>query len=156
MSTVDAKVPPGLGRRLVLVVVALTLGACAELAPLQRPPFSPVTDFSEVSTREEAVQRFGRPDQIRSSDVGPVLVYRRAVVVDVNPNRYYGEDHGIQLNQYELVLLYLDGEGRIVRRALRVLPILTHVATVDDGHIHLLPIIVVNDVAAHFCSQGDP
>jgi hypothetical protein len=39
------------------------------------------------------------------------------VVVDVNPNRYYGEDRGIQLNQYELVLLYLDGEGRIVRRA---------------------------------------
>ena len=51
-------------------------------------------------------------------DVGPVLVYRRAVVVDVNPNRYYGEDRGDRLNRYELVLLYLDGEGRIVRRAI--------------------------------------
>jgi hypothetical protein len=46
-----------------------------------------------------------------------VLVYRRAVVVDVNPNRYYGEDRGDRLNQYELVLLYVDAEGRIVRRA---------------------------------------
>jgi hypothetical protein len=104
-------------RRLLLGVLALALGACAELAPLQRPPLSPLTDFSDLNTREEAIQRFGRPDQVRGSDVGPVLVYRRAVVVDVNPNRYYGEDRGIQLNQYELVLLYLDGEGRIVRRA---------------------------------------
>jgi hypothetical protein len=103
--------------RLLLGVLALALGACAELAPLQRPPLSPLTDFSDLNTREEAIQRFGPPDQIRGSDVGPVLVYRRAVVVDVNPNRYYGEDRGIQLNQYELVLLYLDGEGRIVRRA---------------------------------------
>ena len=47
-----------------------------------------------------------------------MLVYRRAVVVDVNPNRYYGEDRGDRLNQYELVLLYLDGQGRIVRRAI--------------------------------------
>ena len=46
-----------------------------------------------------------------------MLVYRRAVVVDVNPNRYYGEDRGTRLNQYELVLLYVDAEGRIVRRA---------------------------------------
>ena len=104
-------------RGIALGAVALALGACAELAPLQRPPLSPVADFSAVNTRAEAVQRFGPPDQIRASDVGPVLVYRRAVVIDVNPNRYYGEDRGIQLNQYELVLLYLDGEGRIVRRA---------------------------------------
>jgi hypothetical protein len=97
--------------------VALALGACAELAPLQRPPLSPVTDFSDVTTREEAIRKFGPPDQIRASDVGPVLVYRRAVVIDVNPNRYYGEDRGIQANQYELVLLYLNEEGQIVRRA---------------------------------------
>ena len=41
-----------------------------------------------------------------------------SVVVDVNPNRYYGEDRGDRLNQYELVLLYLDGQGHIVRRAI--------------------------------------
>jgi hypothetical protein len=116
-SMVEAEIHPSRGRRLALVAVALALGACAELAPLQRPPLNPVADFSMVSTREEAIQHFGRPDEIRSSDVGPVLVYRRAVVIDVNPNRYYGEDRGDRLNQYELVLLYLDGEGRIVRRA---------------------------------------
>ena len=104
-------------RRFALGAIALALGACAELAPLQRPPLSPITDFTEVNTREEAIQRFGPPDQIRGSDVGPVLVYRRAVVVDVNPNRYYGEDLGDRLNQYDLILLYLDGEGRVVRRA---------------------------------------
>jgi hypothetical protein len=42
-------------------------------------------------------------------------VYRRAVVIENNPNRYYGIDRGAQLNRYERVLLYLDGEGRIVR-----------------------------------------
>jgi hypothetical protein len=104
-------------RLLVLGAVAFALGACAQLAPLQRPPLSPLTDFEEVNTREEAIQRFGPPDQIRSSDVGPVLVYRRAVVVDVNPNRYYGEDLGDRLNRYDLILLYLDGDGRVVRRA---------------------------------------
>jgi len=102
---------------LVLLAVVLTLGACAELAPLRRPPLSPAADLESVNTREEAIQRFGPPDEIRSSDVGPVLVYRRAVVIDVNPNRFYGQDEGNRLNQYELVLLYLDAEGRIVRRA---------------------------------------
>ena len=102
----------------VLVALSLGLGACAQLAPLRQPPLNPGDDLTLVNTREEAVQRFGPPQEIRSSDVGPVLVYRRAVVVDVNPNRYYGEDRGDRLNQYELVLLYLDGEGRIVRRAI--------------------------------------
>jgi len=118
MSAMSPTRAPGIRRRrLMLGTVALALGACAQLAPLQRPPLSPLTDFEEVSTREEAIQRFGPPDQIRSSDVGPVLVYRRAVVVDVNPNRFYGEDLGDRLNRYDLVLLYLDGEGRVVRRA---------------------------------------
>jgi hypothetical protein len=118
MSPTVNPAPPRRQPGLVLVAVALALVACAQLAPLQRPPLSPLTDFDEVNTREEAIQHFGPPDQIRSSDVGPVLVYRRAVVVDVNPNRYYGEDLGNRLNQYELVLLYLDGEGRIVRRGI--------------------------------------
>ena len=102
----------------VLVALSLGLGACAQLAPLRQPPLNPGDDLTLVNTRAEAVQRFGPPHEVRSSDVGPVLVYRRAVVVDVNPNRYYGEDRGDRLNQYELVLLYLDGEGRIVRRAI--------------------------------------
>ena len=64
---------------------------------------------------------FGPPHEIRSSDIGPVLVYRRAVVIDVSPNRYYGEDRedrGDRFNRYERILLYVDGEGRIVRRAI--------------------------------------
>jgi hypothetical protein len=102
----------------VLLAAALTLGACAELAPLRQPPLSPADDLSQVTTRDEAVHRFGPPHEIRSSDVGPVLVYRRAVVVDANPSRYYGEDRGTRGDQYERVLLYLDREGRIVRRAI--------------------------------------
>jgi hypothetical protein len=100
------------------LAAALTLGACAELMPLRAPPLKPADDLTAVNTREEAIQRFGPPHEIRSSDVGPVLVYRRAVVIDVNPNRYYGEDRGDRLDQYELVLLYVDAEGRIVRRAI--------------------------------------
>jgi hypothetical protein len=103
--------------RLGPLALGLTLGACAQLAPLRQPPLNPADDLTGVNTREEAVQRFGPPHEVRSSDVGPVLVYRRVVVVDVNPNRYYGEDRGDRLNQYELILLYVDGEGRIVRRA---------------------------------------
>ena len=102
---------------LALLLISLALGACAQLAPLRQPPLAPGDDLTAVSTRDEAVQRYGPPQEVRSSDVGPVLVYRRAVVVDVNPNRYYGEDRGTRLNQYELVLLYVDAEGRIVRRA---------------------------------------
>jgi hypothetical protein len=102
----------------LLAALSLSLGACAQLAPLREPPLNPGDDLTLVNTREEAVQRFGPPHEVRSSDVGPVLVYRRAVVVDVNPNRYYGEDRGDRLNRYELVLLYVDGEGRIVRRAI--------------------------------------
>lgn len=105
-------------RRFAPLALGLTLGACAELAPLRQPPLSPADDITAVNTREEAVQRFGPPHEIRSSDLGPVLVYRRAVVVDVNPSRYYGEDRGAHLDQYELVLLYVDAEGRIVRRAI--------------------------------------
>jgi hypothetical protein len=105
-------------RHLARLATGLALGACAQLAPLRQPPLGPADDLTAVSTREEAVRRFGPPQEIRSSDVGPVLVYRRAVVVDVNPNRYYGEDRGDRLNQYELILLYVDAEGRIVRRAI--------------------------------------
>src|SRR5262245_47674319 len=107
-----------LPRRRTLLTALLLLGACAQLAPLRQPPLAPGEDMSSVTTRAEAIERFGPPEEIRSSDVGPVLVYRRTVVVDVNPNRYYGEDRGDVLNQYELVLLYCDAEGRIIRRAI--------------------------------------
>jgi hypothetical protein len=104
--------------RLILLVSALALGACAELAPIREPPLSPAEDINLVETREDAIQRFGPPHEIRSSDLGPVLVYRRAVVIDMSPTRYYGLDRGDTFNQYERILFYLDGEGRIVRRAI--------------------------------------
>jgi hypothetical protein len=104
--------------RLLLLAAALALGACAELAPVREPPLDPAEDVSQVQTREEAIQRFGPPHEVRSSDVGTVLVYRRAVVIDATPNRYYGVDRGDTFNQYERILFYLDGEGRIVRRAI--------------------------------------
>ena len=104
--------------RLTLLASLLALGACAELAPLREPPLSPAEDITQVSTREEAIKRFGPPNEIRASDIGPVLVYRRAVVINVNPNQYSGPDRGDTFNQYERILFYLDGEGRIVRRAI--------------------------------------
>jgi hypothetical protein len=105
--------------RVVLVAALIVLlGGCAELMPLREPPLEPTRDHLAVTTREEAVRVFGPPHEIRSSDIGPVLVYRRAVAVDVNPNRYYGEDRGDRFDRYEKILLYVDGEGRIVRRAI--------------------------------------
>jgi hypothetical protein len=97
--------------------VGLTLGGCAELAPLREPPLDPAADIAAVGTREDAVRVFGPPQEVRASDLGPVLVYRRAVVIDANPSRYYGEDRGNRFDRYERILLYVDGQGRIVRRA---------------------------------------
>lgn len=104
--------------RLSLLVCLLVLGACAEIAPLRDPPLNPAEDINRVETREDAIRLFGPPHEIRSSDLGPVLVYRRAMVVNVNPSHYYGADRGDSFNQYERVLFYVDGEGRIVRRAI--------------------------------------
>ena len=103
-----------------VAALLLLLGGCAQLMPLRDPPLEATQDHEAVTTREEAVRVFGPPHEIRSSDIGPVLVYRRAVVIDVNPNRYYGEDRerGDRFNRYEKILLYVDGEGRIVRRAI--------------------------------------
>jgi hypothetical protein len=98
--------------------MALLLGACAELAPVREPPLNPAEDIDLVETREDAIRRFGPPHEIRASDLGPVLVYRRAVVIDVSPTHYYGADRGDSFNQYERILFYVDGEGRIVRRAI--------------------------------------
>ena len=107
-----------MARRVPGLVAALALAACAELAPVRQPPLSPAEDVNLVQTREEAIQRFGPPHEVRASGLGTVLVYRRAVVIDSTPNRYYGLDRGDTFNQYERILFYLDGEGRIVRRAI--------------------------------------
>lgn len=98
-------------------LLALGFAGCAELLPIQRPPLDPATDAEAVGTRDEAVRRFGPPDEVRASDVGLVLVYRRATVVEANPNRYYGEDGADRLDRFERVLLFVDAEGRVVRRA---------------------------------------
>ena len=95
----------------------LLLPACSVFAPIMRAPVQVSDDEVErVTTRDEAVQRFGPPDEIRASDIGAVLVYRRATTLDINPNRFYGADYQEQFRQYELLLLYLDEEGKIVRR----------------------------------------
>ncbi|HEV8310513.1 MAG TPA: hypothetical protein VGW35_22865 [Methylomirabilota bacterium] len=98
------------------VVLAAVLSACAGLAPLREPPLEPSEDPTRgVTTRAEAMARYGPPYEVLASDLGPVLVYRRRIIVDVNPNRYFGQDRGTHYDRYERVLLYLDGQGRIVR-----------------------------------------
>ena len=100
-----------------LLLAVLLLPACSVFAPIMRAPVQVSDDEVErVTTRDEAVQRFGPPDEIRASDIGAVLVYRRATTVDINPNRFYGADYQEQFRQYELLLLYLDEDGKIVRR----------------------------------------
>ena len=100
-----------------LLLAVFLLPACSVFAPIVRAPVQISDDELErVTTRDEAVQRFGPPVEIRESDVGPVLVYRRATTFDVNPNRFYGPDYDEQFRQYELLLLYLDEDGKIVRR----------------------------------------
>lgn len=98
--------------------LALLLAGCAELLPLRHPPLDPAADADAATTRDEAIRLFGPPDDVRASDVGQVLVYRRATVIEANPNRYYGEDRLDRLNRYERILLFVDAEGRIVRRAI--------------------------------------
>lgn len=103
-------------RRAAALALALLLAGCAELLPLRHPPLDPAADAA--TTRDEAIRLFGPPDDVRASDVGQVLVYRRATVIEANPNRYYGEDRLDRLDRYERVLLFVDAEGRIVRRAI--------------------------------------
>lgn len=98
-----------------LLVAVLGVG-CADLAPLREPP--PLLSADPVrglATRDDALARLGRPDEVRASDVGEVLIYRRLLIVDTNPARYHGEDRRARLDQYERVLLYLDQDGRVVR-----------------------------------------
>jgi hypothetical protein len=104
------------GARAALLAVPLALAACAALAPLTRPPLPASDDpTAGATTRAEALARLGPPAEVRASDLGDVLVYRRLAIVDGNPNRYYGEERGARRERYERVLLYLDADGRVVR-----------------------------------------
>jgi len=105
--------------RVVFLGCVLLLAGCVELAPLKNPPGAPDERIDSVSTRAEAVARFGPPAEVRASDLGEVLVYRRPTVVDETPNRFYGTDYGNRFVRYELWLLYLDQDGRVVQRVVR-------------------------------------
>ncbi|HLE43259.1 MAG TPA: hypothetical protein VJB36_04525 [Methylomirabilota bacterium] len=105
-----------LARRVALLVLPAALAACVSFVPLREPPrLATEEPPGSARTRAEVIAQFGPPQAVRASDLGEVLVYRRRVVVDANPSRYYGEDRGDRMDRYEQVLLYLDGEGRIVR-----------------------------------------
>jgi len=100
-----------------LLVAAGLLAGCASFVPLREPPALDTADPAvDVTTRAEALARLGPPVEVRASDLGEVLLYRRRVVVDRNPARYHGEDRGDGFDRYERILLYLDGDGRVVRR----------------------------------------
>ena len=102
-----------------LLASTALLVACADLTPLRKPPLVATDNPVEgITTRAEAEARLGPPQEVRASDVGPVLVYRRVSVLDANPSRYYGQDQGTRLARYDLLLLYFDPEGQLVRWAI--------------------------------------
>jgi hypothetical protein len=103
-------------RGVLLVGALVALPACVSLVPLREPPRLAVElPPGTATTRDEVIARFGPPAEVRASDLGPVLVYRRPVVTETTPSRYYGEDRGTRFDRYQRVLLYLDADGRIVR-----------------------------------------
>lgn len=106
-------------RRPAAALAALVgLVGCSVLGPLREPPVPAAPSaLAGIETREDAIARFGSPADVRPSDVGEVLVYRRAVATQTNPNRYYGPDRGVYFDRYERLLLYVDGTGRVVRWA---------------------------------------
>src|SRR5262245_65409195 len=99
-----------------LLAALLLLAGCAELAPLRYPPADPLQDFAAVTTREEAVRLFGQPDDIRSSDTGLVLIYRRPVVINANANAFYGMDEPYTdlYKRHQRVLPYVDDAGKVI------------------------------------------
>lgn len=104
------------GRRLRLLIGAALLPACTSFVPLSEPPSLASDDaVGRASTRAEVIARLGRPAEVRASDDGEILIYRRSTVVSGNPNRYYGEDRGARLDRYERIFVYLDPDGRVVR-----------------------------------------
>ena len=106
-------------RGVLLAGALVALPGCVSRVPLREPPPLAIElPPGTAQTRDEVIARFGPPAEVRASDLGPVLVYRRPVVTETNPSRYYGEDRGTRLDRYERVLLYLDGDGRIVRTSI--------------------------------------
>lgn len=103
-------------RRLTFLALPVALTACAAFVPLREPPrLATQNPPGSATTRAEVVAAFGPPIEVRASDLGEVLVYRRLLVAETTPSRYYGGDASTRLDRYDLVLLYLDGDGRIVR-----------------------------------------
>jgi hypothetical protein len=99
-----------------LLALPAALTACQAFVPLREPPLLAVEDPpGSATTRAEVIARFGPPLEVRASDVGEVLVYRRRIVIEANPARYYGGDSNDRLDRYDRILVYLDGEGRVVR-----------------------------------------
>jgi hypothetical protein len=101
---------------IALGLLAVLLSACEALVPLRDPPPLGTDDpIGAASTRDQVVARLGDPLQVRATDTGQVLIYRRAVAVSADPSRYYGQDRGDRLVRYERVLVYLDDDGRVAR-----------------------------------------
>jgi hypothetical protein len=101
-----------LRRALLGLTALLALAGCAELAPLREPPALESDDpLRGVTTRAEALARLGPPADVRAGDAGELLVYRLPRVIDRTPNRLNMEGSV----RYELYLLQLDPDGKIIR-----------------------------------------
>jgi len=104
------------GRQLGLLVLTAALAACQAFVPLREPPVIAVEDPpGSAATRDEVIERFGQPIEVRASDIGQVLVYRRRTGLDATPSRYYGGNSNDRLDIYDRILVYLDDQGRVVR-----------------------------------------
>jgi len=99
----------------VLLLALLLLAACESFIPLREPPANRIeSPPGDATTRAEVLARYGPPQEVRASDVGDVLVYRRRVIVEANPARYSGGESSDRLDRFERVMIYLDGDGKIV------------------------------------------
>jgi hypothetical protein len=106
-------------RLATLLAVAVTLPGCQAFVPVREPPILSVEEPpGSATTRNEITARFGPPDEVRASDVGEVLVYRRRTALEWSPSHYYGGDSNDRLNLYDRILVYLDAEGRVVRTSI--------------------------------------
>src|SRR5262245_61958221 len=106
-------------RLAILLTLPAALAACQAFVPLREPPVLEVEDPpGSATTRAEVTARFGPPVEVRASDIGEILVYRRRIGVEANPSRYYGGDSNDRIDRYDRILVYLDGEGRVVRTSI--------------------------------------